>query len=170
MRSLVSTVAFFLSTLVPVLAFRQTAFAPRTTSLLAMSEKYTIPDQRARFARAIAENNQRYLDIESVYDPSFLKGLRVAVTGANRGIGLSLAKELTEHGAKVIAICRSSSAELEALNPEEVVLGIDVQNDDQCEGIKDQIKGGPVDIVSCPSLLFLVKHTRCHLTPFLLHS
>jgi NAD(P)-dependent dehydrogenase (short-subunit alcohol dehydrogenase family) len=108
---------------------------------------YSIPDQPARFARAKKENNQRYLDITSVYDPSFLKGKRVAVTGANRGIGLSLAKELTEAGAQLVAIVRSSSPELEALNPAEVVKGIDVTNDGQCEGIASQIKGGPIDIL-----------------------
>jgi short chain dehydrogenase len=108
---------------------------------------YSIPDQPARFARAKKENNQRYLDITSVYDPSFLKGKRVAVTGANRGIGLSLAKELTEAGAQVVAIVRSSSPELEALNPAEVIKGIDVSNDEQCEGIASQIKGGPIDIL-----------------------
>jgi hypothetical protein len=144
-----ATIGTLLALLNLAFAFRPTPFlAQKSSSSLAMSDRYTIPDQPARFARAKRDNNQRYLDIETVYDPSFMKGLRVAVTGANRGIGLSLAQELTAQGAKVIAICRSSSAELEALNPEEVVLGIDVQNDEQCEGIKDQIKGGPVDIVS----------------------
>jgi len=93
------------------------------------------------------ENNERYLDITTVYDPSYLKDKRVAVTGANRGIGLALATELTAQGAKLIAINRSDSEELKALNPEEVILGIDVQDDEQCENIKDQIKGGPIDIV-----------------------
>jgi NADPH:quinone reductase-like Zn-dependent oxidoreductase len=139
--------SLLITTFTSVVSFHAPAFV-RHTSALAMAERYTIPDQPARFARAQKENNQRYLNIESVYDPSFIKGLRVAVTGANRGVGLSLAKELTAHGARVIAICRSSSPELEALNPEEVVIGIDVQNDEQCEGIKDMIKGGPVDIVS----------------------
>jgi hypothetical protein len=111
------------------------------------SRVYSIPDQPARFARAKQENNQRYLDISSVYDPGFLKGLRVAVTGANRGIGLALATELTEAGAQLIAIVRSSSPELEALKPAEIVSGIDVTNDEQCQGIASQIKGGPIDIL-----------------------
>jgi hypothetical protein len=111
------------------------------------SRVYSIPDQPARFARAKSESNQRYLDISSVYDPAFLKGLRVAVTGANRGIGLALAKELTEAGAQLVAIVRSSSPELEALMPAEVVSGIDVTNDDQCQGIASRIKGGPIDIL-----------------------
>jgi hypothetical protein len=56
---------------------------------------YSLPDQPARFAKAKADKNQRFLDIDSFYDPAYLAGKRVAVTGANRGIGLSLAKELT---------------------------------------------------------------------------
>lgn len=121
-----------------------------TSSSLAMSddERYTIADQPARFARAQRENNQRYLDITTVYDPSLLQGKRVAVTGANRGIGLSLATELAAAGAKVIGIVRSSSPELDALNPEEVITGIDVTDDAKCVALSSQIKGGPIDIVS----------------------
>jgi NAD(P)-dependent dehydrogenase (short-subunit alcohol dehydrogenase family) len=37
------------------------------------------------------------------------------VTGANRGIGLELARQLKARGASVVAICRRSSTELEAL-------------------------------------------------------
>lgn len=71
----------------------------------------------------------------------------MAITGANRGIGLALAKELVANGGKLIAICRSSSEELEALKPEEIVTGIDVTSDEQCETIASQIKGGPIDIL-----------------------
>ena len=56
--------------------------------------KYTIPNQPARFARAKTEGNARYIDLESLYDPSFIKGKTVLVTGCNRGIGLALCKEL----------------------------------------------------------------------------
>lgn len=114
---------------------------------MADSERYTIADQPARFARAKAENNERYLNIESVYDGSYLKGKRVAITGANRGIGLSLAKELVSQGGKLIAIVRSSSDELDALKPDEVVTGIDVTSDEACATIASQIKGGPIDIL-----------------------
>eukprot|EP00542_Grammatophora_oceanica_P021153 CAMPEP_0194034944 /NCGR_PEP_ID=MMETSP0009_2-20130614/7402_1 /TAXON_ID=210454 /ORGANISM="Grammatophora oceanica, Strain CCMP 410" /LENGTH=276 /DNA_ID=CAMNT_0038676105 /DNA_START=123 /DNA_END=950 /DNA_ORIENTATION=+ len=111
------------------------------------SETFSIPDQPARFAKAKEDGNTRYLDIESVYDPAFLKNKRVAVTGANRGIGLAIATELTRVGAKVVAINRSDSDDLQALNPSETVLGVDVRDDEKCEAIKDQIKGGPIDIL-----------------------
>jgi NAD(P)-dependent dehydrogenase (short-subunit alcohol dehydrogenase family) len=119
----------------------------KTTLAMADSERYTIADQPARFARAKKENNERYLNIESVYDGSYLKDKRVAITGANRGIGLSLAKELIANGGKLVAICRSSSDELEALNPTELITGIDVTSDEDCNTIASQIKGGPIDIL-----------------------
>jgi len=111
------------------------------------AERYTIPDQPARFARAKKENNKRYLDIESVYDPSYIKGKRVAITGANRGVGLALATELVAQGGKLVAIVRGTSEELQALNPDEVVTGIDVTSDEACDTIASKITGGPVDIL-----------------------
>jgi NAD(P)-dependent dehydrogenase (short-subunit alcohol dehydrogenase family) len=39
------------------------------------------------------------------------------------GIGLDLATELTAQGAKVVAIVRSSSKELDDLNPAEIIKG-----------------------------------------------
>lgn len=112
-----------------------------------MSE-YSNPDQKARFAAAKKDDNKRYLDITTVYDGSFLKGKRIAVTGANRGLGLALATEAAEHGAKVVGLCRSGSKELDALKPDEVVTGVDVTDDKLCESLPDKIKGGPIDIVS----------------------
>jgi NADPH:quinone reductase-like Zn-dependent oxidoreductase len=159
-RSATTTLLFalFPTTSLSFASSAKRAFLPATAATssptaLAMAEdaptttRYTIPDQPARFARAKAENNQRYLDIATVYDPSFLKGKRVAVTGANRGIGLALATELTAAGAELIAIVRSSSAELDALKPAELITGIEMTSDEKCAAIKDLIKGGPIDIV-----------------------
>ena len=39
----------------------------------------------------------------------------VLVTGANRGIGLEFCRQLQGRGDRVVAVCRESSAELEAL-------------------------------------------------------
>ncbi|GKY99324.1 hypothetical protein MPSEU_000887500 [Mayamaea pseudoterrestris] len=126
---------------------KQRIIIPPTTLTMSDSSRYTNPNQPERFATAKKENNERYLDITTVYDPLFLKGKRVAITGANRGIGLALAKEVTEAGAKLIALCRSSSDELEALKPEELVTGIDVQDDEACSKLASKISGGPIDIL-----------------------
>jgi NAD(P)-dependent dehydrogenase (short-subunit alcohol dehydrogenase family) len=40
----------------------------------------------------------------------------VLITGANRGIGLELSRQLSERGDEVIALCRKASPELEALD------------------------------------------------------
>ena len=113
-----------------------------------MSRQYSLADQKARFARAKEEKNERYLDITTVYDGSFLKGKRVAVTGANRGLGLDISKAVAKAGAKLVGIVRKSSEELDALKPEEVITGIDVTKEECTETIKDKVKGGPIDIVS----------------------
>ena len=110
-------------------------------------EKYSLPDQEARFSRAQQDHNTRFLDIDTVYDARFLQNKRVAVTGANRGLGLALATEASNAGAQLIALVRSSSEELAALQPHEVVTGIDVTDDAACARISEQITGGPIDIV-----------------------
>ena len=61
---------------------------------------YSLADQIARFNRAKEEENGRYLDIETVYDGSFLKGKRVLITGGNQGLGLAITKELVAQGAE----------------------------------------------------------------------
>jgi NAD(P)-dependent dehydrogenase (short-subunit alcohol dehydrogenase family) len=50
---------------------------------------------------------------------------KILITGANRGIGLELARQLIERGDEVIALCRSSSSELDALDAR-VLRDIDV--------------------------------------------
>lgn len=50
------------------------------------------------------------------------------VTGANRGIGLAIARVLKERGHTVVAACRKESQELSALGVE-VVTGVDVSTD-----------------------------------------
>ncbi len=52
----------------------------------------------------------------------------IAITGANRGIGLQLARQYKDRGDQVIAACRSTSDELGKLDVE-VVEGIDVTDD-----------------------------------------
>ncbi len=60
------------------------------------------------------------------------------VTGANRGIGLELCRQLKAQGHHVIAVCRSSSEELDQLGVN-VVEGIDVTNQQSLQQLCDQL-------------------------------
>jgi hypothetical protein len=51
---------------------------------MTQNAKYSIPNQPQRFANAKADGNKRYLDIDSVYNPAYLKGKTVLVTGNNK--------------------------------------------------------------------------------------
>ncbi len=55
------------------------------------------------------------------------------VTGANRGIGFEYCKQLQERGDEVIAVCRQSSPELNALGKQKTVqieTGVDISDDE----------------------------------------
>lgn len=110
------------------------------------ADGYTNPDQPARFAEQKATNDIRAIDLDQVYDPSSLKGKRVLVTGANRGIGLALAKELKAVGAIVIATVRKTSPELDAVEIDQIVEGIDV-TDTSCMQKMVQEITAPLDVV-----------------------
>ena len=110
--------------------------------------KYSLANQEERYARAKRENNRRYLDITTVYNPSKLKGMRVVVTGANKGNGLALSKELKSAGAHLIAVTRSMSDELKDLEPDQLIKDVDVTDDEACANLASKIEGGPVDMVS----------------------
>ncbi|GAB5462738.1 MAG: hypothetical protein HoeaKO_28290 [Hoeflea alexandrii] len=59
---------------------------------------------------------------QSGYSTDLFKGKTVVVTGAGRGIGLSVAQAFAEHGARVIAHSgRSGSAKVFAESPIEPV-------------------------------------------------
>ncbi|GAA6135860.1 SDR family oxidoreductase [Oceaniserpentilla sp. 4NH20-0058] len=58
----------------------------------------------------------------------------VLITGANRGIGLSLAKQYVEQEWEVIAVCRESSDEIEDL-ADLVISGIDLSQDDAMDSV-----------------------------------
>jgi len=107
---------------------------------------YSLADQVARFARAKEEKNERYLNIESVYDGSYLKGKRVLITGGNRGLGLALVGELVAQGAETIVVGRKSSPELDTTAPAQIITGIDVQDAAAVEGMTKSIDK-PIDIV-----------------------
>ena len=111
---------------------------------------HSIADQVARYANARAEDNQRYLDIESIFDGSDLSGKRVLVTGGNRGLGLAIVRELVSIGATAIVVCRSSSTEMERLVGKwNVYSGVDVVDDEAVKKVARRVKGdgGALDVV-----------------------
>jgi len=115
---------------------------------------HSLADQTARFERAKKEKNERYLEIDTVYDPNALKGKRVLVIGANRGLGLSITKELVKTGATVIGTCRSPKDKqklLSELNPQNdksltVISGTEVTNVASLDNMAKAIEA-PVDYV-----------------------
>ena len=84
-----------------------------STLLTGDERTHSLADQVARFERAKAEKNHRFLDVTTVFDGSYLKGKRVLVVGANRGLGLAITKELVKNGALVHATCRKNKGEFE---------------------------------------------------------
>jgi NAD(P)-dependent dehydrogenase (short-subunit alcohol dehydrogenase family) len=68
------------------------------------------------------------------------------VTGANRGIGLELARRLRHRGDAVIAACRKTSAELEALGAR-VEADVDVASSTSVNALRDRLQHTPIDLL-----------------------
>ncbi len=68
------------------------------------------------------------------------------ITGANRGIGLALCREVGQRGDRVIAACRRASAELQAPGIR-VESGVDVASDESVSGFARRIAGERVDVL-----------------------
>jgi NAD(P)-dependent dehydrogenase (short-subunit alcohol dehydrogenase family) len=68
------------------------------------------------------------------------------VTGSNRGIGLELCRQLAERRDHVIAVCRSPSAELEALGVR-VESGVDVADARAVDGLARRLEGTRIDLL-----------------------
>ena len=71
------------------------------------------------------------------------------VTGANRGIGLELARQLSARGTKVVAACRNSSPELDALGARgvRVEAGIDVADPDSRAQLATRLEHDDIDLL-----------------------
>lgn len=106
--------------------------------------EYSIPDQPARFAKAKQEGNKRMLDIDSFYNPAFVKGKTVVVTGGNRGLGLAITNELVKQGAKVIVTSRTPA---NIPGVERVVDGIEMTDNKCGEKLAEALKGTKIDIL-----------------------
>ena len=70
----------------------------------------------------------------------------ILITGASRGIGLELCKQLSVRGEDVIAVCRTPSAELEELGVR-IIDGIDVSNAESIARLKREIGDQPLDVI-----------------------
>ena len=68
------------------------------------------------------------------------------VTGANRGIGLELARQLSARGTRVVAACRKSSPELDALGVR-VEAGIDVTDPAAWTQFASQLAHDDIDLL-----------------------
>lgn len=71
---------------------------------------------------------------------------KVLVTGAGRGIGLSLCRLLQSRGEDVIATCRRSTPELARLGVE-VVEGVDVTSDHSVDLLAEKLRGRVLDLL-----------------------
>jgi len=70
-------------------------------------------------------------------------GLHV-ITGANRGIGLELCRQVAARGDAVVAVCRSASSELEALGVR-IEAGFDLVEDEAPERLRARLDGVRID-------------------------
>ncbi len=70
----------------------------------------------------------------------------IVITGANRGIGLSLCKQYRKSGAEVYAVCRKSSPELDALEVN-VIDGCDLPKREALVKIDRSLDGVEIDIL-----------------------
>ena len=68
------------------------------------------------------------------------------ITGANRGIGLELVRQLKDRGEDVIATCRSSSPELDTLSVR-VESNIDITSGDSVIKLRENLKDTKVDVL-----------------------
>lgn len=68
------------------------------------------------------------------------------ITGANRGIGLELTRQLKARGDEVIAACRKASPELKELGVE-IVEGVDVTDGASLDGLADKLGDRRLDIL-----------------------
>ena len=71
---------------------------------------------------------------------------RVAVTGANRGIGLEIVARLRKRGDDVVAICRQASTELEDCGAQ-VISGVDVSDAAAVAALAGRLGAAPLDML-----------------------
>lgn len=74
----------------------------------------------------------------------------IVITGANRGIGLSLATLYAQQNQIVYALCRQTSVELAALGDNvKVIEGVDVAQDSGIDIMQTSLRGIKIDLLIC---------------------
>jgi len=68
------------------------------------------------------------------------------ITGANRGIGLELVRQLKKRGEDVIATCRKTSSELNSLSVR-VETGVDITSGESVLKLRENLKDTKVDVL-----------------------
>lgn len=68
------------------------------------------------------------------------------ITGANRGIGLEMCRQLKARGDDVIGVCRKSSDDLNKLGVR-VIEGIDVSRLDSVRRLREALQGTHIDVL-----------------------
>ncbi|MGM0450682.1 MAG: SDR family oxidoreductase [Pseudomonadota bacterium] len=70
----------------------------------------------------------------------------VVITGANRGIGLELARQWHARGDRVTAVCRAASDELKSLGVT-IIEGVDVTDDISLGKARRNLEGETIDVL-----------------------
>jgi len=85
--------------------------------------------------------------------PGDCKMANFLVTGAARGIGLELCRQLGARGDHVIAACRKGNAELQSSGAE-IHAGVDVTDDAEVTALAAALSGRTIDVlVNCAGIL-----------------
>lgn len=71
----------------------------------------------------------------------------ILITGAARGIGLALTRQLAARGDRVIAVCRQTNADLEAIDGVRAITDIDVTDADARSRLAAQLDKHALDVV-----------------------
>jgi NAD(P)-dependent dehydrogenase (short-subunit alcohol dehydrogenase family) len=71
----------------------------------------------------------------------------ILITGAGRGIGLALTRQLAARGDRIIALCRTASPELQQIEGIRIISDIEVTDRAAIERLAAQLDKQPLDIV-----------------------